>query len=177
VTRGRPARLAWSAALAVALAAAEAAAGGLEPEAAPSARGSAAPAAEAPLEAPAFGAARAAARATQDGVALVLLAADGRVVGRLPDPPGAGEWTFWAADLAAADLDGDGAADLVAVVEYVTGIGPDGARPFPLAAVYLQRPEGFTRDPDREAAANEGALAGAWSGAADLAARLRGGGG
>lgn len=166
------AQASWT--LAFAFAAAGACAGGLDPEPAPG--GAADP--EAALGHRTLGPLRALLRedrgTSPPGAEVVLTDPEGRTILRLGDLPGAGRWTFWdVGDIAASDVDGDGAADLVAVVEYVTGIGPAGADPFPQAAVLLQRPEGFVRDAAREAAANEGALAGGWSTAEALAARLR----
>jgi hypothetical protein len=60
------------------------------------------------------------------------------------------------------DIDGDGLADLVAVVEYVTGIGPGGADPFPLAAVYLRRGDAFEPDESLERRVNEPPFYGQW---------------
>lgn len=93
----------------------------------------------------------------------------------LPPLPQSGVWSYWKlAGVATADLDGDGLTDIVAVVDYMTGIGPSGADPFPWAAVYLQHSDGFARDPAREALANEGALSDKWTGAAELATLLKG---
>ncbi len=47
--------------------------------------------------------------------------------------------------MAIVDIDEDGQDDLAVIIEVMTGIGPSGAEPFPLAGVYLRRADGFER--------------------------------
>ncbi|MDF1504002.1 hypothetical protein [Roseisolibacter sp. H3M3-2] len=85
--------------------------------------------------------------AVPDTLRLSLVRADGSVV-PLPVFYGSTVWgmcgpTVDARDLprrdrlAAADVNGDGADDLVVVAECMTGMGATGAHPFPAGAVYL----------------------------------------
>ena len=53
------------------------------------------------------------------------------------------------------DADADGLSDIVAIVDYITGVGTDGAVPFPYAHIYFRRPDGFVRDPELEQEINE----------------------
>lgn len=46
------------------------------------------------------------------------------------------------------DLNQDGLKDLIVIGEYMSGIGPDGAKEFPVAGVYLQQQDGFINYPD-----------------------------
>jgi hypothetical protein len=46
------------------------------------------------------------------------------------------------------DLNNDGLKDVIVVADYITGIGPDGAKPFPVVAVYLNRGNRFDNDPE-----------------------------
>ena len=108
---------------------------------------------------PGFGAVRLIAASDPDAsppaAQLLLQQEGGAVAYRFAPPPGSGEFAFYrVAEARFTDLDGDGQDDLVAVIEYVTGIGPGGAEPFPLAAVYLRRGEAFEPDAAREARAN-----------------------
>ena len=109
---------------------------------------------------PGFGAVRLVAAPDPDSSppasALLLLDADGAVAYRFAPPPGSGEFAFYrVAEAGFTDVDGDGEEDLVAVIEYVTGIGPGGAEPFPLAAVYLRRGDAFEPDLARAARVHE----------------------
>jgi hypothetical protein len=104
---------------------------------------------------------------------LLLLDADGAVTYRFAPPPGSGEFAFYrVAEAGFTDVDGDGEEDLVAVIEYVTGIGPGGADPFPLAAVYLRRGDAFEPDLAREARVNEPPAYDQWRDLATLLPRL-----
>lgn len=51
------------------------------------------------------------------------------------------------------DLDGDGYADVMVIAEYMTGIGPDGAKPFPVASIYRNKKDHFELDAKLSAAA------------------------
>lgn len=51
-------------------------------------------------------------------------------------------WVLWELKgIAAGDIDGDGYADLTIEADYMTGIGPEGAVPFPFTAVALWDPD------------------------------------
>lgn len=109
---------------------------------------------------PGFGAVRLVASTDQDssppGAKLLLLDSDDEVAYRFAPPPGSDEFAFYRmAEGAFTDVDGDGQVDLVAVIEYVTGIGPGGAEPFPLAAVYLRRGDAFEPDLPRQQRVNQ----------------------
>ena len=87
------------------------------------------------------------AAASPPAAVIVLKDPNGRVVYRFPGPPGSEEYAFHrVAEAEFKDLDGDGQDDVVAVIEYMTGIGPSAAEPFPLAAIYLRRGPAFEID-------------------------------
>lgn len=118
---------------------------------------------------PGFGAVRLVASPDPDSsppaATLRLLGPDGGVAYRFAPPPGSDEFAFYGvAEGRFTDIDGDDQADLVAIVEYVTGIGPGGADPFPLAAVYLRRGDAFEPDELRQQRVNEPPLYGQWDG-------------
>ena len=112
--------------------------------------------------------------ASPPDVELLLNTASGEPVYRLPGPSDAQGLAFWRlVDAVAYDLNDDDREDLVVVIEYLSGIGPTGADPFPLAVVYLQQPSGgFERSRGLERMANEAPLYGTWSGAAQVASAL-----
>jgi hypothetical protein len=90
--------------------------------------------------------------------------AAGSTVYRFPPLPGTGELAFFRTrDTGLADIDGDGRDDLVVVVEAMTGIGPGGAEPFPLAGVYLRRGDGFRRAAALEERLNGDSAYQSWS--------------
>ncbi|MCA8879025.1 MAG: hypothetical protein KDA73_03515 [Rhodobacteraceae bacterium] len=92
-------------------------------------------------------------QASPPALHLYLYDAAGSEVARIPDFPT--DYGFYELrDLAEADVDGDGDGDLVAIADYVTGIGPDGAEPFSQAAVWLREADGFTPAPDLVADVN-----------------------
>ena len=118
---------------------------------------------------PGFGAVRLVASPDPDSsppaATLRLLGPDGGVAYHFAPPPGSDEFAFYGvAEGRFTDIDGDGLEDLVAVVEFVTGIGPGGADPFPLAAVYLRRGDAFEPDELRQQRVNEPPLYGQWDG-------------
>ncbi len=77
---------------------------------------------------------------------LVLQSPTGAVVGDLAPLAGTGDYAFYQmTDARFADVDGDGRPDLVVVAQFMTGIGPSGAEPFPIATVYLGQEAGFER--------------------------------
>jgi hypothetical protein len=126
---------------------------------------------------PGFGAVRLIAASEPDAsppaAQLLLQQQGGAVVYRFAPPPGSGEFAFYrVAEAGFTDLDGDGQDDLVAVIEYVTGIGPGGAEPFPLAAVYLRRGDAFEPDMAREARVNEPPAYDQWRDLATLLPQL-----
>jgi hypothetical protein len=98
--------------------------------------------------------------------AAVLLLEDeaGAPVYRFPPVPGTGEVAFFRTqDAGLADVDRDGREDVVIVVEAMTGIGPGGAEPFPLAGVYLRRGQGFERATALEERLNSDPVYRRWS--------------
>jgi hypothetical protein len=77
-------------------------------------------------------------------IAYDLVDAKGQVVMTLPDPYGSGEWWYdRTVATAFEDIDGDHREDILIIADYLTGIGPEGAKPFPVASVYLRRGAGF----------------------------------
>ncbi len=53
------------------------------------------------------------------------------------------------------DADADGFKDIIVIAEYITGVGPDGMIPFPVAIIYFQRDGEFVRDTELEQKLNE----------------------
>ena len=93
---------------------------------------------------------------------------------RFPDLPGAGEYAYYRTKaLALDDVDADGRDDVIAVVEFVMGIGPGGAEPFKLAGVYLQRDDGFERARALEEIVNSPPVYGSWDDIGSLSAILK----
>lgn len=119
-----------------------------------------------PATLPAFDAAaitvRSDATASPPAARMALEDEAGMPVYRFPPLPGTGAYAYFQTrDMAIADIDQDGMDDVVVVIEAMTGIGPSGAEPFPVAGVYLQRTGGFERSVEIEerltsAAAHEG---------------------
>lgn len=108
--------------------------------------------------------------ASPPAATLLLEDAAGNLVYRFPPLPGIGSWAYHqTGDLALADIDADGLDDVVVIVELVTGIGPSGADPFPQAAIYLRRGDGFEPATELETTVNEAAY-GRWD---DMAGLLR----
>jgi hypothetical protein len=102
--------------------------------------------------------------ASPPAAALLLEDGAGNAVYRFPPLPGTGEVAFFRTqDAGIADVDRDGLDDVVIVVEAMTGIGPSGAEPFPLAGVYLRRGEGFVRSVALEEALNSDPAYGRWN--------------
>ncbi|WP_017324900.1 hypothetical protein [Synechococcus sp. PCC 7336] len=57
-------------------------------------------------------------------------------------------WAAWEVlAVAFTDLDADGDDDIMLLAEYMTGIGPQGAVPFPAMSIYYSRKRGFELDP------------------------------
>lgn len=83
--------------------------------------------------------------------------------------------------VAITDVDGDGRADVVVAGECATGVGPEGARSFPVATIYTQRVPGhFTTDVARDSLLTDTSSDACWDeardpvcGATALAARAR----
>jgi hypothetical protein len=99
---------------------------------------------------PAFGAVAITVRsdpaASPPAAVMLLEDAAGNPVYRFPPLPGTGNYAYFETrDMAIADIDEDGQDDLAVIIEVMTGIGPSGAEPFPLAGVYLRRADGFER--------------------------------
>lgn len=68
--------------------------------------------------------------------------------GRVYDLPRFGEvdssWTFDAVDAVAfSDIDADDDADVIVIASYMTGIGPEGAKPFPVVILFRNEGKGF----------------------------------
>jgi hypothetical protein len=53
------------------------------------------------------------------------------------------------------DLNQDGLKDVIVIAEYMTGVGPEGAVPFPVAGIYFQRDKQFIRIPELDEAINK----------------------
>jgi hypothetical protein len=88
----------------------------------------------------------------------VLCKGDKRVT--LPDNPDVASWTpDRLSAVSFPDVDGDGQLDIVVIAEYMTGIGPEGAKPFPVVSYYRNANNAFELDAKRSAAATEKGLA------------------
>ncbi|OSP56540.1 hypothetical protein [Pseudoruegeria sp. SK021] len=86
----------------------------------------------------------------------VLTDQSGTMIGQLPAAPLMSEWAFdGVQSLDIVDLNGDGAADVLAILNFVTGIGPTGMAPFPQAVVYLLDGQDFIPAPDLTLSVNE----------------------
>ncbi len=56
-------------------------------------------------------------------------------------------WAAWdVLAVAFTDLDSDGSDDIMVLSEYMTGIGPQGAVPFPAISIYYSHKQGFRLD-------------------------------
>ena len=73
-----------------------------------------------------------------DRLALRFRDVDGSYVPLVPNPD-TPDWTLWDVNAVAfEDVNTDGAGpDIVVIAEYMTGIGPTGAQPFPIATVFF----------------------------------------
>ncbi|ESA33568.1 lipoprotein [Leptolyngbya sp. Heron Island J] len=73
-----------------------------------------------------------------DRLALRFRDVDGSYVPLVPNPD-TPDWTLWDVDAVAfEDVNSDGAGpDIIVIAEYMTGIGPTGAQPFPVATVFF----------------------------------------
>lgn len=73
-----------------------------------------------------------------DRLALRFRDVDGSYVPLVPNPD-TPDWNLWDVDAVAfEDVNTDGAGpDIVVIAEYMTGIGPTGAQPFPVATVFF----------------------------------------
>lgn len=101
--------------------------------------------------------------ASPPAAALLLEEQAGNEVYRFPPLPGTGDVAFFRTqDAGLADVDRDGRDDVVIVVEAMTGIGPGGAEPFPLAGVYLRRGQEFERATALEEQLNSDPAYGRW---------------
>lgn len=88
----------------------------------------------------------------------------GNPVYRFPPLPGTGSYAYFQTrDMALVDLNEDGRDDVVVIVEVMTGIGPSGAEPFPLAGVYLRRADAFERSTELEERLNSVTADESWS--------------
>ena len=72
---------------------------------------------------------------------------DGHITYSMPQPEHDFNWSpFGVLAVAFTDLDSDGNDDITILSEYVTGIGPQGAVPFPGISIYYNRQDRFTLD-------------------------------
>ena len=72
---------------------------------------------------------------------------DDRVIYSLPQSEHDRNWAAWdVLAVAFTDLDSDGKDDIMVLSEYMTGIGPQGAVPFPAMSIYYMRKQGFELD-------------------------------
>lgn len=79
-----------------------------------------------------------------DRLALRFRDVDGSYVPLVPNPE-IPDWTLWDVDAVAFDdVNADGAGpDIVVIAEYMTGAGPTGAQPFPVATVFFNDGEDY----------------------------------
>jgi hypothetical protein len=102
--------------------------------------------------------------ASPPAAALLLEGQAGNEVYRFPPLPGTGEVAFFRTrEAGVTDVDRDGQDDVVVILEAMTGIGPGGAEPFPLAGVYLRRGQGFERATALEEQLNSDPAYGRWN--------------
>lgn len=81
------------------------------------------------------------------------LTKDGRILYEFPDPwdGGDADWTFESVDMVSfPDVNQDGKKDVIALISYITGAGPQAAVPFPTTRIFLAEDGGFV--PDQELA-------------------------
>ena len=70
-----------------------------------------------------------------------------RVIYSLPKSEHDRNWAAWdVLAVAFTDLDLNGNDDIMMLSEYMTGIGPQGAVPFPAISIYYSRKQGFELD-------------------------------
>jgi hypothetical protein len=57
--------------------------------------------------------------------------------------------------IAFSDFNHDGLTDIIIIAEFVTGIGPTGTVPFPVAGTYFQKDKKFINDPNLDKQIND----------------------
>ena len=85
-----------------------------------------------------------------------LADAEGKTIYRFPEFYG-NRWSsfFDLKAVAFRDADRDGFKDVLLIADYITGIGPQGAIPFPVGSVYFRRGKSFSSLPDFDERLNE----------------------
>jgi hypothetical protein len=112
--------------------------------------------------------------ASPPAASLLLEDPAGAAVYRFPPLPGTGEYAYYGISaLALEDVDADGHEDVIAIVELVTGIGPEGGEPFRLPGVYLGRDGGFERSTALEMIASSPSVHEGWEDISSLTSILK----
>ncbi|WP_127588947.1 hypothetical protein [Paenibacillus koleovorans] len=65
-----------------------------------------------------------------------------------------GWWLYDIRAVAFRDVNQDGWKDVIVIADYMTGVGPTGAQPFPIAGIYYQLGNRFVTNPDLDVKLN-----------------------